>query len=497
MKTKRFLVLFLSFLFVSLSIFGQDIPQPKQGRLIHDFAGIIPDGIESRLEQNLLSYEKSTTIEMTVVTVSSLDGYEIEDYSIKMANSWKIGKKSNNGLLLLVAPNERKWRIEVGYALEPYITDYDAKYIGDSNFPEFFREEKYGEGIEAGMLALQKELGSDSWQIREEERVRAEKERARKAEELGQVLFVLMIILLILAGIATVIYFIYRAFQRAREERIEAEKVFKEVQSTYKDHLAQTNRMKNEGFNNADKVVTALTGEVQPEVKKFVDSAVKNSAGIINGNKLIQRIKSVTNNLFAEGTDRTVALATLRTMPNKLKGLGELMKDAKKSLETLKEEAPHKIWSNYEKVESGVQEGVADIDAILEKTKKLSSMEVQKFSESRGHAENAERKFSALTNILHGITTKKNEWEKAKEKFKKSGISKSEKEKIEKKGTKDGVVDWLLIAALVSSAESAKAETSSYSHRTSHNDDSSSSSSSSFSGFGGGSFGGGGASGSW
>ncbi len=104
---------------------------PERGRsAIVDAAGVIPDGAEAALEARLVAWNRSTGHQLVVATVPSLQGREIQDYSIGLLRHWRLGRAgANDGVLLLLAPNERQVRIEVGYGLEPVLTDARSSVI--------------------------------------------------------------------------------------------------------------------------------------------------------------------------------------------------------------------------------------------------------------------------------------------------------------------------------------------------------------------------------
>lgn len=127
---------------------AQDIPaKPSSPRMVNDFAGVL-DGNVEYLEAKLRAYNDSTSTQIVVVTVSSLNGYDIADFSYRLAESWGIGQKGkNNGLMILVAPNERKMRIEVGYGLEEFVPDAKAKWIIENIMKPAFKQGDYAGGI--------------------------------------------------------------------------------------------------------------------------------------------------------------------------------------------------------------------------------------------------------------------------------------------------------------------------------------------------------------
>jgi uncharacterized protein len=119
---------------------------------VSDFAEIISPDVEASISAKLSTYQAATGNEIAVVTVASLDGEAIEPYATELFEEWGIGKeKEDNGALLLVAPNDREARIEVGYGLEPYLTDAASSRIMRETLLPAFREGQYEAGIAAGV----------------------------------------------------------------------------------------------------------------------------------------------------------------------------------------------------------------------------------------------------------------------------------------------------------------------------------------------------------
>jgi uncharacterized protein len=124
------------------------------GRVV-DEADLLSPAQEAKLAGKLAAVEKEAGPQYVIVTLRSLQGYRIEDYGYRLGRQWGIGSKArNDGLLLIVAPAERKVRIEVGYGLERRVTDpFAGKVIDERALPRF-REGHYPEGIEAASDAL-------------------------------------------------------------------------------------------------------------------------------------------------------------------------------------------------------------------------------------------------------------------------------------------------------------------------------------------------------
>ncbi|MBI3335214.1 MAG: TPM domain-containing protein [Candidatus Portnoybacteria bacterium] len=121
---------------------------PAPSGFVNDFASILSPEFRASLEQDLQDFEKETDAEIAVATISSLEGEPIEDFAVKLFEEWGIGKKEkNNGVLLLIAKDEREVRLEVGYGLEPYITDGRAGRIIRDEITPHFRNGAYDEGV--------------------------------------------------------------------------------------------------------------------------------------------------------------------------------------------------------------------------------------------------------------------------------------------------------------------------------------------------------------
>ncbi|MBO9710968.1 MAG: TPM domain-containing protein [Caulobacter sp.] len=131
---------------------------PLTGRVVDD-AKLLSPQVEAQLTAKLQNLEQTTGRQLVVVTLPSLQGYEIEDYGYQLGRAWGIGEKGkNSGVLLIVAPNERKVRIEVGYGLEPILTDALSSVIIQSAVLPKFREGDMEGGVVAGTDALVQQL---------------------------------------------------------------------------------------------------------------------------------------------------------------------------------------------------------------------------------------------------------------------------------------------------------------------------------------------------
>ena len=177
------------------------------GRVV-DQAGILDAAARSRLETKLKELESKTTTQLVVVTLRSLGGYDIADYGYQLGRHWGIGQKGkNNGALLIVAPTDRKVRIEVGYGLEGTLTDAVSRLIIDHAILPRFRAGDFAGGIERGADDIVQVLSGDADDFK---RRAAERDSRPRGGE-GISLFTIVLIILVIW------LFIY--LQRAQQQQ--------------------------------------------------------------------------------------------------------------------------------------------------------------------------------------------------------------------------------------------------------------------------------------
>ncbi|MGH7828782.1 MAG: TPM domain-containing protein [Candidatus Binatia bacterium] len=146
---------------VTSALHALDVPQ-LSGR-VNDHAGMLPSDRARRLEQTLEHFEKETGHQIAVLTIASLQGEDLEGFSIRVAESWKIGEKGfDNGAILLVVRDDRKLRLEIGYGLEGVLPDAIASRIIREIIVPRFRSGDYAGGIEAGVDAIMKVTRGES-----------------------------------------------------------------------------------------------------------------------------------------------------------------------------------------------------------------------------------------------------------------------------------------------------------------------------------------------
>ena len=132
------------------------------GRVV-DQANLLDAATRADIERKLTNLEDKTGTQLVVVTLSSLQGYEIEEYGYQLGRAWGIGQKGkNNGALLVVAPNEHRVRIEVGYGLEGTVTDAISRLIIENGILPRFRANDFAGGVQRGVDDLIQVLSGDA-----------------------------------------------------------------------------------------------------------------------------------------------------------------------------------------------------------------------------------------------------------------------------------------------------------------------------------------------
>jgi uncharacterized protein len=182
----------MAFAMAAAAYAGPTFP-PLTGRVV-DEAGLLTPEDRAALTGELAALEETSTDQLAVVTLKSLQGYSIEDYGYQLGRQWQIGQKDkNNGVLLIVAPNERKVRIEVGYGLEGTLTDLVSNFIIQNSILPRFRANDYPGGINRGVDDIIQVLTGDA----EEWKQRAAKRPDTQSDWASVLLIILFIVVIV------------------------------------------------------------------------------------------------------------------------------------------------------------------------------------------------------------------------------------------------------------------------------------------------------------
>jgi uncharacterized protein len=178
---------------------------PRLSGRVVDEAGLLDSTLRADLTQKLADLEAKSTDQLVVVTLRSLQGTSIEDYGYQLGRAWQIGQQGkNNGVLLIVARNERKVRIEVGYGLEGTLTDAISSFIIQNSILPRFKANDYPGGIRRGAEDIIQVLTGDAEEY---------KQRAAKASERSDSPDDLFLMIVIVIFILSMLWSIYRSIQ--------------------------------------------------------------------------------------------------------------------------------------------------------------------------------------------------------------------------------------------------------------------------------------------
>ena len=174
------------------------LPPPNPPRLVVDQANLLsPDQVQI-LERKLVAFNDSTSNQIAIVTINSLDEVPIEDYAVKLFRDWGIGgSKNNNGVLILVSKNDRKMRIEVGYGLEGAITDLQSNDIIENDLSPNFRSGDYYRGFDQAINSLEKAAVGE---YKERGKVKEEEEGGGGGNVIGFIIILIIIFLIVGRG---------------------------------------------------------------------------------------------------------------------------------------------------------------------------------------------------------------------------------------------------------------------------------------------------------
>lgn len=186
-------LLFLLLVSIQFNVSAQLAIPELWGTRVHDEAKVLSAPFISQLEQILKTHEDSTSNQIAVLIVPSLEDEVMEDYTLRVAEKWKLGQaKTDNGVLLFIAINDRKARIEVGEGLEGPLPDAIANQIIRNELAPYFRQDNYEGGVLASVNAITKAIAGE-YQV---ENVPVQKRRTRGGSLMSTLIILIIIIVL-------------------------------------------------------------------------------------------------------------------------------------------------------------------------------------------------------------------------------------------------------------------------------------------------------------
>lgn len=189
---KTLTIIILSLL--ALQLFALKVPKLKGH--VNDYANVLSSNEKSTLENFLTEFEKKTSTQVALLTIESLQGENLEDYSIRVVDNWKLGQKDrDNGVLLLVSMQEKKMRIEVGYGVEGALTDAKSSYVINNYIVPDFKQGNFYTGISTGIAAITGII-SEEFTITDEQITQSRQKRKKSKGQLpfGFIIFIFMMV---------------------------------------------------------------------------------------------------------------------------------------------------------------------------------------------------------------------------------------------------------------------------------------------------------------
>lgn len=156
------ILVLMRLLIASHPVNGQKAVPELWGLHVHDEAHILTQSTVDKLEKQLIAYQDSSSNEIAILIISSLEGESLESYSLQVVEKWQLGKKAkDNGVLLLIVVDEHKMRIETGYGLEGILTDAICSRIIRNEIAPYFRQNKFDEGVSNGVNTIIQAIGNE------------------------------------------------------------------------------------------------------------------------------------------------------------------------------------------------------------------------------------------------------------------------------------------------------------------------------------------------
>ncbi len=189
LQINYFLLIIFSLSFFSIVAQDTTLPKkPKSDTSVYDDAGLLSVSEKSYLEQKLINYADSTSTQIVVYTVTSLDGKNINLFAAEWAHKWGIGQADkDNGVLFLIAKDDRKMAIQVGYGLEHLLTDAMSRRIIEMVISPYFKQGDYYSGIDVGTTSMMEVLSGEY-----------QNDETNKGSPLSFILFFILFIIVII-----------------------------------------------------------------------------------------------------------------------------------------------------------------------------------------------------------------------------------------------------------------------------------------------------------
>lgn len=478
---------FLLSLTIAASSFAASYPRPVG--FVNDFANLLPGETKRVLEKRLRQYEKDTSIEVAVVTVSSLGGRSVEEYALGLFREWGVGKKQkNNGIILLLAPVERKVRIEVGRGMEPDLTDTRAGRIIREVITPLYRQKKIPESITAGVEEILLVLGTTPYETRLAERQAVREKETREVAEKAEQRKTFFVNAAIALGIGAIFLVCFVSFNRRRRQREALKTLYKknaetfgtlegkisEADNEYADTRTLFDELKRgnpkEIWGDFGDLISRMPQEIVVFRRTLAEVKQKHEKGWRNANEINRNLLALLAESNRYSSLRENIRAKIQEVEKAKKATGSFLDALPKNITKMKEDLRHPdVSAETKNLFDGIESKFGEARSLSEKSSvnwllayaalrgvaSLLSQVGSRIAQDRTYAKEAREKGPELLKSLPKLI------EKAKEAANDSDVSRATKGLAVQAEKKYGEAEkaalgksdnWLVVFALLTSA---------------------------------------------
>jgi uncharacterized membrane protein YgcG len=339
-------------------LFAQKIPNSTG--YVNDFANALYDGEEVIMYNIIYNYEKETSIEISIVTQSNLQGEVIEEYANELFNTWGIGKRYvDDGVLIFLSldSNDRGLRIEVGYGLEEFLTDAQCSHIINDVMP-LLKEGNYSKAVLNTLYGVKEQIGDGTKEMREQHLAKLKQEEQIRKEEGLKILFIILLILgiagfcfggyLLLVKLKS--YFAYK-----KQAYLSAVKSIESLKTATFEARQSIIPLIKQGFYGSVAVDNSLKSydseKISPLEKRLKkNSKVKELEEILSYARLyIDEIHDISNDLISHNN---IAMElknnTERVIEHEERLINKALPEARQMITTINEKNPISVWRGFD-----------------------------------------------------------------------------------------------------------------------------------------------------
>lgn len=365
---------------ITLMVSAQDLPEHSTSLYVTDLANVFTDSQESQLDKRIRDYKAATTTEFAVATVPTLQGTDVADFTNKLFKKWKIGTSEyNNGMLFLICPAEHKWRIEIGYGLEPFLPDAYTKERGLALLKPNFKQNKFFEGTDLLLADFISKLGNSNFatmqseykktqeELAAEQEAKAERDKAESERASAAFFNGLLWFLGIVGFIGLIVLLVYLDKRRKRleaEERNRIERAEHERQvrvNALKNQIRELKKFRENteprvkaierfpydiGQSGMRKIFDTDCDEISREVVELSDYETELKQVVDKLNHIIKESVHALNEFELQIHNVTKIKADINSVPSSISALRSQQQDALVVAKNIQSKYDRSIWGD-------------------------------------------------------------------------------------------------------------------------------------------------------